>query len=388
MFHRIPQQIIKALAARNTKTILDPFCGSGTVLLEGTLEGHRTIGIDVNPIARLIARVKTTPLPPRVLVWSAQQILDRAYSDNSNPPFNERLLFWFKPEAILALHTIRRSIQKLRTPLVRDFFLVTLASIIRRCSLADPSIAPPVKLRADRAKLANLRYQRDFARAQALHKEDVYEQFRTASEKNIRRMSDLHSRPNIGVATIVEGPAEAANTSLPEKTVDLILTSPPYCGAQKYVRSFRLEMTWLGMSEDEIAEADKRTLGTERISLTDKLDSLLTSDNYKDDLICRIWKRDRARAVMASNYLKYLERFALECRRVIKPGGHVFVTFGTSHIAGITVDMSQYFRKAAERTGLRFITTLIDVIPSRGLITDRHKTAGRIDDEKVVWLQA
>src|SRR2546422_3074150 len=47
MFHRIPQQILSALTTREKTTVLDPFCGSGTVLLEGALKGHRTIGIDI-----------------------------------------------------------------------------------------------------------------------------------------------------------------------------------------------------------------------------------------------------------------------------------------------------------------------------------------------------
>ena len=43
-------------------TVLDPFCGSGTVLLEAALRGHLAIGVDVNPLARLLSRVKTTRL--------------------------------------------------------------------------------------------------------------------------------------------------------------------------------------------------------------------------------------------------------------------------------------------------------------------------------------
>src|SRR5947209_1395898 len=67
MFHRIPEAILDALPSDSQLTILDPFCGSGTVLLEGMLRGHSTIGIDINPIARLISRVKTTAIPPRFL---------------------------------------------------------------------------------------------------------------------------------------------------------------------------------------------------------------------------------------------------------------------------------------------------------------------------------
>ena len=61
MFYRIPDQILRALRPDNSCVILDPFCGSGTVLVEGLVRGYSAIGIDINPMARLISRVKTTP---------------------------------------------------------------------------------------------------------------------------------------------------------------------------------------------------------------------------------------------------------------------------------------------------------------------------------------
>ena len=62
MFHRIPAEILASLTADDGLTVLDPFCGSGTVLLEAALRGHSAIGIDINPLARLISKVKTTRL--------------------------------------------------------------------------------------------------------------------------------------------------------------------------------------------------------------------------------------------------------------------------------------------------------------------------------------
>jgi hypothetical protein len=57
MFYRIPDQILQTLRPGSLSVILDPFCGSGTVLVEGIARGYSTIGIDINPLARLISRV-------------------------------------------------------------------------------------------------------------------------------------------------------------------------------------------------------------------------------------------------------------------------------------------------------------------------------------------
>jgi len=58
-------QIAREIIRRFTKEkalVLDPFCGSGTVLLEALIAGRNGIGIDTNPLACLIARAKTTVL--------------------------------------------------------------------------------------------------------------------------------------------------------------------------------------------------------------------------------------------------------------------------------------------------------------------------------------
>ncbi|MDF2697590.1 MAG: modification methylase, partial [Labilithrix sp.] len=55
-------------------TVLDPFCGSGTVLVEAMLAGRATIGSDLNPIAILLARAKTYPRPPE----KTQALVDAA----------------------------------------------------------------------------------------------------------------------------------------------------------------------------------------------------------------------------------------------------------------------------------------------------------------------
>src|SRR3954447_1786415 len=94
MFHRIPRAILGALEFESKLVILDPFCGSGTVLLEGMLKGHAVMGVDVNPIARLISKVKTTPICPVHLGRHLQGVLRRAQNNDVDPPSSETLDYW------------------------------------------------------------------------------------------------------------------------------------------------------------------------------------------------------------------------------------------------------------------------------------------------------
>ena len=388
MFHRIPRQILSALDQTKHTVVLDPYCGSGTVLIEAALRGHRAVGVDVNPLARLLAEVKSTPLPPKSLQRSAERLLNRAFQSNASPPRDPFLDFWFKASVQMAIGRLRAAIENVRDLRYRRFFLVTLSSIIRRCSLADPSIAPPVRLSDRRSSKANARYRRDLARARGMTAGTVFLRFESALEKNIDRVNQLNHCTDFGRVRVLSSPAHAARTGLRRNSVDVILTSPPYCGAQKYVRSLRLELYWLGFAKDQIAAVDRETLGTERVSLRATLPQLLTGFDVHDRLIRKVWSANRTRAIMLSAYVKYLNDFAAEAHRLLRPGGCAFVTFGTSRIGGIDVDMARIFRQLATTRGLDYVTTLVDSIPSRGLMTRRHRTSSMIADEQVVWLKA
>ena len=388
MFHRIPQQILSALDRNGDAVVLDPFCGSGTVLIEAALRGNDAIGIDINPLARLLTKVKSTQLPTRELHRLSDLLLARARTYPVSNLNDEILDFWFKREAQVPLFQLRRAIYDIRNPTYRNFFLITFSSIIRRCSLADPTIPPPVRLSQARIHKGNARYRRHFALAQTLTSQTVYDHFYTALSNNIRRIGQLNLCPNLGRIRVLESRTEAAATTLPRHSVDLILTSPPYCGAQKYVRTVRLELYWLGYNKLEIAAVDRKTLGTERISKARDIDPLLNGNVRQDALVRDVWDKNPVRATMLSAYFHYLERFLRECHRVLRPTGDAFVTLGTSHVAEVRVDMADYFSRLAEDIGFTYVTTLIDSIPSRGLLTARHRSADTIHDEQVVWLKA
>ena len=388
MFHRIPRQILSALDRRGDAVVLDPFCGSGTVLIEAALRGNDAIGIDINPLARLLTKVKSTRLPSRELRRLGDHLIAKACTYPESNKSDEFLDFWFKREAQIALFQLRRAIDDIQNPTYKNFFLITFSSIIRRCSLADPAIPPPVRLSQARIYKANGRYRRHLAFAQALTSQTVYDHFSTALSNNIRRIGQLDLCRDLGRVRVLESRSEAAATTLSTHSVDLILTSPPYCGAQKYARTVRLELYWLGYTKSEIATVDRKTLGTERIPRAKDIDQLLSGNTHQDALIRNVWDRNQVRATMLSAYFRYLKQFLRECRRVLRPTGDAFVTLGTSHIAGIRVDMADYFSCLAVDMGFTYVTTFIDSIPSRGLLTERHRSAGTIHDEQVVWLKA
>ena len=389
MFHRIPSAFLDTVELPDQAKILDPFCGSGTVLLEANLRGHHAVGIDINPLARLISRVKTTPLDPSELNHQLGLLMPRAKQSHSTPDPQSTLDSWLSQPARVGLHRLATAIAEVVHIDFQDFFLVALTSIVRRVSAADPAVPPLVRLHEKRAETAGDRYCKALQRSLSVTIPSVYSDFVDAANGNIRRMSELYTlRDGLGHTRFPVHSADAACTGLQSDSVDAIITSPPYCGSQKYVRSMKLELILSGCSQDELRQIDRQTLGTEAVTTrVTQLGELLTGNPYVDRIVRAVFDVNPVRARMASDYSKYISAFAGECERILRPGGHLLVTLGRSTLAGVPFPADKVFRRAGEAVGLEFIATLVDPIPSRGLFTQRHTTAGRIDHEFIVWLR-
>ena len=389
MFHRIPSICLDNLNLPEDATVLDPFCGSGTVLLEANIRGLDAIGLDINPLARLISRVKVTPVNPHVLEDQVALLLERAKHSRSRPKPHPVLDSWLSSSARVGLHRLGNAIEEVTDPDCRAFLIVTMTSTVRRLSTADPAVPPLVRLSEARAESAGPRYRKALQHARSVTTALVYSSFLEAAKANIRRMSELHAmQPALGSTRFADRGAHAACTGLISSSIDTIITSPPYCGAQKYVRSMKLELILSGFPESQLRVLDRRTLGTEAVTRSvTGVEDLLTGDEYADGLVREIYRANPVRARMASDYSRYMRHFAEECRRVLRPGGHLLITLGRSTLAGVPFPADRIFHRAGRKVGFDSIATLIDRIPSRGLLTERHSTAGRIDHEYITWLR-
>ena len=107
--------IEKYLNGNQTKNILDPFCGSGTTLVEGILAGHNVIGVDIDPLSTLISKVKTTRVDimelNKISTWLTKEIKKKKKGDFK--PDCETIEHWFTKEAIKKLSIIRTLINQI-----------------------------------------------------------------------------------------------------------------------------------------------------------------------------------------------------------------------------------------------------------------------------------
>ncbi len=105
MHPEIAKRLIAKYASDTKKVVFDPFMGSGGVLVEGLIHGNNSVGIDVNPFAVLVSKVKTTPVDPVKLERAYEHIISRSKQDHQNrahydnaPKKSLNLPFWYKDD--------------------------------------------------------------------------------------------------------------------------------------------------------------------------------------------------------------------------------------------------------------------------------------------------
>ncbi|MBE0525736.1 MAG: hypothetical protein IH631_02265, partial [Candidatus Thorarchaeota archaeon] len=242
-FPELPRYLIRKYSEPGDY-VLDPMCGSGTTVLEAMLNNRIGIGIDIDPIAQLITKVKTTPIETEALE-TATKILEQQVRklDNSAeynpvlPEFHYREK-WFRSFVLRELGIIRDSILKIREQThishmdnIVEFFQVIMSSIIRDVSNADPHCNRTVLRKKVRKKIIP---------GDTLQK---FSQRLTNQINEMKQLSEILNDSAYFHAHVPGGTALA--TELCDDSIDLAVTSPPYINAVDYPRTHQLEMYWL-----------------------------------------------------------------------------------------------------------------------------------------------
>lgn len=375
--------------------VLDPFCGTGTVLLEAALSGRQAWGADANPLAVLISKVKTTYISKEILLKSLSAVLNRAERSREMPRMSSMIEGWFSDSTVTQLFRLQQSIGKIKNESQKNFFLLCLSNLIRKVSYADPTIAVPVHLNPNRFAEGSERRKTATFRLETLKAVDVYDKFEGICRLNIERVNSLKGVKKINTAEVVSNDARhltrhhSEEEVIPDNAVDLILTSPPYAGAQKYIRASRLNLYWLGMTDAaEIRTIDGKNIGREDYHKKEYDKKYATGIAEADKVLEELYSRGKKeRACIVGNYLNEMQAALDESYRVLKPGGHMIIIIGNNTVCGLSFNTQDYLTSYLQSKGMQLKFKLIDDIKSYGLMTKRNKTANTITSEWVLVLQ-
>lgn len=342
--HTYPAMMIPQIARRliylygkEAKTLLDPFMGSGTSLVEASLTDHikEAYGFDLNPLAFLISKVKTTPIDTEVLGKELSKIINsEGYKEI--PKF-KNIEFWFKPKVIEQLAIIKTAINDIEDKDMRDFFLVAFSETIRNVSNTRNG-----EFKLYRMSEGNLKK----------HNPYVLAEFEKIALRNINGMKQyLKTRQKI--KTIPKHYSSMNDLPIKEGSIDLIVTSPPYGDSKTtvaYGQFSRLALQWLDY--EDVADLDNKLLGGKA---TKDLGVRINSPTLRA-IIKKIGEKDQKRAREVLSFYEDFDKCIVQLNRVIAKDGYVCFVVGNRTVKGINIPtdkiMSEMFKARGNYTSI------------------------------------
>ena len=325
--HRYSGKFIPQIARRAIElltdpgdTVLDPYAGSGTTLLEAALCERRAIGVDMSPLAVLIARVKVTPVETRQLdafMAYARETVQAIEMEgriltlpepwplivdavDKDPRWSDEWFTkWFQPDVLSDLIHLDHAISWWADRATRDIGRLALSSVLRRSSRAHSGY-PNVMF--DRRQPQRARPLKPFLRS---------------LERVVQRVEE--TTPLINPVPDVQL-GDATSLPVPDGAVDAVVTHPPYIGSVPYAEYGALSLRWLGQDPKEL---DERLTGGRR---------------QRRDVVERF----------STGYAAMLA----EASRVLKAGGKAFLMVGSPTVRGTVVDLAALTIEYAEEAGL------------------------------------
>ena len=361
--HPYPAMMIPQVARRLIQEygcprsiLFDPYCGTGTTLLEAFLAGSESVGTDLNPLARLIAKVKTTPIDINQLDLALERFVDFGFDAVSSSngrvetPDFPNVDYWFDGRVQRELTLIREYIDLIDDIPIADFFRVSFSLAIRKTSWTKNSEFKLVRI--------PLESMRD-------HNPDVFSTMISILTRNrdavLRLQNALDQSVLLPSIYSFNSVAGVPRNLIDHDSVDLIVTSPPYGDSRTtvaYGQFSRLSSQWLGYKD--ASRIDNELMGGSR----DQGDNLF---NYEalDSAIRIIADTNPKRSREVVSFFNDYRRSIMNVAYVVKRGGYACYVVGNRTVNGIEIPTAEATAAFFEMNGFTHIDTFRRNIPNK-----------------------
>lgn len=236
---QIPRTIIEHLT-KEGDVVLDPFCGSGTTLVEAHVLKRNAIGVDIAPLASLVSKVKTTFIDPEKLENEKQKLYKKIEQKKAKgviPGFPDKEV-WYNKQTLKELGNIWGQVLTFKNsdPDIFDFFQVAFSSILKTV--------------ANRSEHWNWAFIGDNLLPKIDKYTDPHKYFYNTLDRMIEGMKDFQESKTKNWTKILKMDTKEISENI-RKKVDLIITSPPYCFAVDFNRYYRLSYYWFNWEIDK-----------------------------------------------------------------------------------------------------------------------------------------
>lgn len=356
-FHTYPARLHPDTAGRlvaslssGKDVVLDPFCGSGTVVVEAALLGRRAAGSDVNPLAVRLAALKvrpTTEAERAALVESAKRVAlvaeaRRKAKSGPSRRYPAADVAMFDAHVLLELDGLRVGLEQLAAPRARSDLFLVLSAILVKLSRRPSDTAGDPRGPAGQRREGELPPRRIAAgyptRLFVKKAEELAERLAVVAER-------LGAAPR---AKLFVDDARVLS-HVPDAAVDLVVTSPPYPGIYDYTEHHAARLRWLGLP---LASMEQGEIGSRRALR--RLDAAVGRQAWAEDL----------RRVFAA------------FRRVMAPRGRVVLVMADAVIGQRGVFCDELIPEVADREGFEVTAVASQMRPHF-----HRPTAGAFEDK-------
>lgn len=322
----------------NVKVVADVFCGCGTTAVEAKRSGKNFWGCDINPVATLIARVKTRHYRDVLLARYFDAIREEFHrtepSRESRARISDRIRYWFEERNIEDLIRLDQSIRR-RTPAnspYRKFFLCGFSNILKPAS---------------RWLTKSIKAQLDPHKSPRGVMEAFEEQF-TLMRKANRQNRFPAPEPRVCIRT-----RNFLAPRRPACRADLIVTSPPYVTSYDYADIHQLSTLWLGYASDYRALRTNMLGNQYGVKPTEPgvIEELGSTARKTYRALLR--KKDRCKAHSVARYFLDMDKAVVKCEHLLNDGGMAVFVIGNTQYKGVRIDNAAHLADRMERAGFR-----------------------------------
>src|SRR3989344_3434436 len=377
-FHTYPAMFIPHVARRllltyskKGETICDIFCGSGTALIESRLLGRNSYGIDLNPLAIFLAKVKTTPIDPRILNQEYLKILklvNEIKNSQIQKPSFYNLEFWFKDKVVIELAKIKKVIKEISNKNVQNFFLAAFSEIVRKVSNTKSG-----EFKLVRTKKENL----------DVYNPDVLGAFKKRVGLSIKGMEDFYRDVDKKTSIKVIYGDSSKENGIKDESIDYIITSPPYGDSRTtvaYGQFSRLSAQWIDIFDDPdtASGVDNELLGGRPVGeLKHSLDS-----SYLRDSLDKISKIDEKRAKDVLSFYVGLNECLKRAHKLLKPNKYFCLVIGNRLVKQVRLPTDFIIAELAQKIGFDCESIVVRNIPGKRMPIKNSPTniAGELEE--------
>ena len=350
-----PEIVLKWIPTASGLTLLDPMCGSGTSVHTASCRGYESIGVDSDPLARLIARTAVSEFDEQEFFSTVQEILlssEDALQDDSGPdvppyasPETQRVMeFWFDASNRRQLTELSTRITEVANSTLRDQLLVAMSRTIVTKKVG-------VSLGAD---ISHSRPHRIYTEAPVR----VMSAFEKESRALARVLKERDSSSVSDKVTVIDG--DARRLPLQSDTVDKVVTSPPYLTGIDYMRGHKLSLVWMGYNIEQLARLRASNIGSE---LSQSIGDCPSVDAMADTL-GDVSELSFKMKLTLERYLRDMSFVVAEIARVTKTGAISVLVLGNANVGGVFLDIAETIAQLAAAKGLKRVSSTKRQIPN------------------------